>query len=87
MLPKKRQPIHPGRILKKHFLHPLSQRELAASLGWSYSKLNDILHARRRVDAHSALSLSHCFKMDTAFWMNLQGNWDIWHAERCHIAK
>jgi len=63
MLPKKRQPVHPGRILSKHFLRPLSltQRELAISLGWSYAKLNDILHARRRVDAQSALSLAHRF--------------------------
>lgn len=84
MLPKKRPPTHPGEMLLKEFLEPnkISQKELALHLGWTYARVNEIVHGKRRVTAESALALADAFSMEADFWMNLQKNCDLWHAEQ-----
>lgn len=86
MLPKKRAPTHPGKILLKDFLEPmgLTQKAFAAHIGWSYARLNEIIHAKRGVSVDSALDLADVFKMEAQFWLNLQQNWDMWHARKKH---
>ncbi len=82
MLPKKRPPTHPGQMLLKEFLEPLgiTQREFADHLGWTYARLNEIINGHRGVSAESALAFADAFKMEPQFWLNLQQNWDLWHA-------
>ncbi len=86
MLPKKRPPTHPGVMLKTEFLDPhgFSQSEFAKNLGWSYARLNEIIHAKRGVSADSALAFSEALGTTPEFWLNLQTNWDLWHAMRKH---
>lgn len=86
MLPKKRSPTHPGQMLLKEFLEPLglTQKQFAEHLGWTYARLNEIINGKRGVSAESALALSDAFKMDAEFWLNLQRDWDLWHAMRRH---
>lgn len=86
MLPKNRPPTHPGEILLKDFIEPLSlsQKELALHLGWAYARLNEIVNGRRGISADSALSLADAFNMEPEFWLNLQRNWDLWHAIKSH---
>jgi len=59
MLPKKRSPTHPGKMLLKEFLEPLgvTQKEFAEHLGWTYARLNEIINSRRGVTADSALAI------------------------------
>jgi addiction module HigA family antidote len=86
MLPKNRAPTHPGEILKTEFLQPLgiSQRDFAKHLGWTYARLNEIVNSRRGVSADSALAFSEALDTTPEYWLNLQRNWDLWHALKNH---
>ena len=86
MLPKKRPPTHPGEMLLKEFLGPLeiSQKEFARHLGWTYARLNEIVNGRRNVSADSALAFGEALGTGPEFWLNLQRNWDLWHAKSSH---
>jgi addiction module HigA family antidote len=86
MLPKKRPPTHPGEMLLKEFLEPLgvTQKEFARHMGWTYARLNEIINGRRNVSADSALALGEALKTGPEFWLNLQRDWDLWHASESH---
>ncbi|OGO94565.1 MAG: addiction module antidote protein, HigA family [Coxiella sp. RIFCSPHIGHO2_12_FULL_42_15] len=86
MLPRHRAPTHPGKMLLKEFLEPngVTQKEFAAHLGWTYARLNEIVNGKRGISADSALTLADAFKMEPEFWLNLQRNWDLWHALQTH---
>lgn len=86
MLPKNRAPTHPGEMLLKEFLEPnnLTQKALAEHLGWTYARLNEIIHGKRGLTADSALALADAFKMEAEFWLNLQRDWELWHAQKKH---
>lgn len=86
MLPKNRAPTHPGEMLLKEFLEPqaITQKEFASHLKWTYARLNEIINGRRGVSADSALALADAFGMEPEFWLNLQRDWDLWHAQKHH---
>ncbi len=83
----RRTPSHPGEILLNDFLEPwrLSQKQFAEHLGWTYTRLNEIINMRRGVTADSALAFAEAFNMEPEFWLNLQRDWDLWHATQSHI--
>lgn len=87
MLPKKRAPTHPGQMLKEDFLEPLglSQRQFAQHLGWTYARVNEIINGHRGISADSALALSEALGTTSEFWLNLQRNFDLWHAMQHHV--
>lgn len=78
----KRQPTHPGAILKEDYLQPLSItiQEMAAVLGVSRKTLSKIINGRGAVTPDMALRLSRAFDTTPELWMNLQKNYDLWHA-------
>ena len=80
-------PTHPGEILLKDFLEPLelSQKQFAEHLGWTYPRLNEIVNMHRGVTGDSALAFAESFGTDPEFWLNLQRDWDLWHAKQAHI--
>lgn len=86
MLPKNRPPTHPGEMLLKEFLEPLSitQTELAGHLRWPYARLNEIINGKRGVTAASALDIGEALGTGPEFWLNLQRDWDLWHSMRKH---
>ena len=79
-------PSHPGEILLKEFLEPinLTQKQLVEHLGWTYTRLNEIVNTRRGVTADSALAFAEAFITEPEFWLNLQRDWDLWHARQNH---
>ncbi len=88
MLPNKRQPTHPGKILSDHFLKPLglSQAQFARHLGksWTPSKLNEIVNGRRGVTEQTALDFADALGTSPQFWLNLQSNYNLWSAMQEH---
>lgn len=86
MLPKNRTPTHPGEMLLKEFLEPMNmtQKEFAQHIGWTYARLNEIIHGKRGITADSALTLGDALQMEPDFWINLQKNWELWHAMQVH---
>lgn len=86
MLPKNRPPTHPGEMLLKEFLEPknIPQKQMAAHLGWTYARLNEIINGKRSITIESALAIADAFNMEPTFWINLQRDWDLWHARKKH---
>jgi antitoxin HigA-1 len=79
----KRQPTHPGKIIKKDYLEPLSItiKDMAAILGVSRKTLSKIVNERGSITPDMALRLSRAFDTSADLWMNLQKNYDLWLAE------
>ncbi len=82
MTPRKRAPAHPGGILKRHYLEPLSVAisDAAAALGVSRKTVSKIVNERGDVTPDMALRLSKAFRTSPELWLNLQRNYDLWHA-------
>lgn len=84
MLPKNREPTHAGEILLMEFLEPLemSQTKLARLIGMTVPNLNMLIKGHRGVTAETAIKLGKVFKTTPQFWMNIQQDCDLWHAQR-----
>ena len=84
MLPKNRPPTAPGELLKQEFLEPLemTQASLADEMGVPLQRINLIVNGKRGITAETAILLSRVFDTTPQFWMNLQANYDLWHAQR-----
>jgi addiction module HigA family antidote len=82
MRARKRQPVHPGRILRNHHLDPLSMKiaELANVLGVSRKTVSKLASEQGSITPDMALRLSRAFGTSPDLWMNLQKNYDLWHA-------
>ena len=78
----KRQPTHPGNILKEDYLKPLSItiQTMASILGVSRKTLSKIINAHGAVTPDMALRLSMAFDTTPELWLNLQKNYELWHA-------
>lgn len=78
----RRPPTHPGEMLLEEFLKPLglSQTEAAAQMRMTTNRLNEIVKGKRGVTADTAWRLSALLGTSPELWMNLQMNWDLWHA-------
>ena len=81
-LPTHRQPSHPGAILLHEFLKEMgmTQAEAARQMGLPVTRVNELVRGKRGITARSALRLGRLFDVTPQFWMNLQNNWDLWHA-------
>ncbi len=79
----KRQPTHPGIIIKEDYLEPLSISitDMALTLGVSRKTLSKIINTRGSITPDMALRLSRAFNTTPDLWLNLQKNYDLWHAE------
>ena len=79
MLPNHRIATHPGKVLLKEFLEPLSlsQVVLAKSLGISQNRLNELVRGKRGITPETALLLAEHFGNSAEFWMHLQSAHDL----------
>jgi len=77
-----RPPTHPGGILKRHYMEPLSLTvsEVAAILGVTRKTLSKIVNEHGAVTPDMALRLSKAFQTTPELWLNLQRNYDLWQA-------
>lgn len=84
MIPENRPPTHPGEMLLEEFLRPLgmTQSEAARRMEIPLNRLNEVIRGKRGVTADTALRLAKLLKTDPEIWMNLQNQWDLWHAAR-----
>ncbi len=77
-----RPPTHPGGIIKRLYLEPLSLSvsRAAKALGVSRKTLSKIVNERGSVTPDMALRLSKAFHTTPQVWLNLQQFYDLWHA-------
>lgn len=72
-------PIHPGEVLLHDFMEPmgLSQYRVAKEIDVPPRRINEIVHGKRAITADTALRLSRYFGLSDAYWVNLQGLYDL----------
>ncbi len=77
-----RRPTHPGGILRRHYMEPLSMTVsgLAVVLGVSRKTLSEIVNEHASITPDMALRLSKAFKTTPELWLNMQRNCDLWKA-------
>jgi antitoxin HigA-1 len=82
MRKKLRRPTHPGGILRRHYIEPLSMTVsgLAEVLGVSRKTLSEIVNEHASITPDMALRLSKAFKTTPELWLNMQRNYDLWQA-------
>ncbi len=80
MIEIKRQPTHPGEILKEEFLVPLAitQSYLAKALDTSFRAVNELINEKRGITVEMALRLSKYFGTSPQLWLNLQNQYDLY---------
>jgi addiction module HigA family antidote len=79
----KRQPTHPGAILKDIVLPALGMpvSEAARQLGVTRQTLHAILAGRSAISAEMALRLGRFCGNGPNLWLNMQQAFDLWQAE------
>ena len=86
----KREPSHPGEILKDLYMDSLeiTVSELARALNVSRKSISKIVSRHSSVTAQMALRLSTALGTTPQLWLNLQQNFDLWHAlKECKLRK
>ena len=81
-LPTHVPPTHPGEMLLEEFLKPakVSLAAFAREIGVSYPRLHELVHGRRGMTTDTAMRIERATGMGAYFWMQLQLDWDLWHA-------
>lgn len=76
-------PVPPGKILLEDFLKPMgiTQYRLAKSIKVPASRIHDVMHGKRPINAELALRLARFFGTDAQSWINLQAHYDLECAE------
>ena len=84
-----RPPLHPGEILREEFMLPrrLSSNALAAHLGVTAARINEIAKEQRGITADTALRLARFFDTTPELWMDLQKHFELETAKRSVGAK
>ena len=77
-----RAPLHPGRLLARTCLVPLSlnQSEAARLLGLSRRRLHKLVHGQRAMSPDTAIRCARLFRIDASFWLAQQAAWDSFQA-------
>ncbi len=84
MRSKMHNPPHPGSVLKGLYMDALqlSVSDAAKALGVTRQNLSGIINGHTRISPKMALRLGKAFKTDPEMWLNMQKNYDLWHAEQ-----
>ncbi len=51
-------------------------------MGVPLNRLNELIRGKRGITGHTALRLATLLDTDPGIGMNLQNQWDLWHASR-----
>ncbi len=75
----KREPVHPGEMLRVEFMKPLgiSINGLALELHVPVTRVSAIVNERRGITADTALRLARHFGTSADFWMNVQRDYEL----------
>jgi antitoxin HigA-1 len=86
--PKKRTPVHPGRVLKLELEEAgLSANAAALALRIPANRLTEIVNGKRSISADTAMRLGRFFGTSAQMWLNLQSQYDLQIAEEQFAAK
>jgi len=74
-------PPHPGDLLRE-YIGSMTVGEAAKRLRVARSTLSRLLNGRASFTAPMALRLSDALGTDPGLWLDLQQQYDLWHAAR-----
>jgi addiction module HigA family antidote len=74
-------PAHPGEILSE-YLGAVQVGEATERLRVARSTLSRLLNGRASFTAAMALRLADAFGTEPGMWLDLQQQYDLWHASR-----
>lgn len=82
MRTRQRPPTHPGGILKRQYMEPLSLTvsDLAQTLGVSRKTLSGIVNEHSSITPDMALRLSKAFNTTPELWLNMQQTYNLGQA-------
>lgn len=77
-------PLHPGVVLQEVYMTEmgLNQTSLAALLGCSPRKINEIVNGKRGISAEFALELEARLKTSASMWVRMQAEYDLFRARQ-----
>ncbi|WP_343063021.1 HigA family addiction module antitoxin [Rhabdobacter roseus] len=83
------RPPHPGSMIrdliegiKEETGQELTIRQIAEGLGTTPKTLSGILNEHQGISSEMAIRLSEAFGSPPSFWMKLQSDYALWHAEK-----
>ena len=78
------EPSHPGAIIQEFYLDELelTVSDIAKAMGVSPSTVGRIVQEKAGVSPDMAIKLSQVLSGTPDSWLQLQMNYDLWHAER-----
>lgn len=72
------EPTHPGEVLKDEIeFRGISQKELAKEMGVSYTILNEILNAKRSLNAEYAMLIEAALGLDAEPLLKMQTSYNL----------
>jgi len=76
---KRRDPVHPGEILREEFLNELNMTpySLAQAIGVPAPRINDIVLEKRGISVDTARRLAAYFKTSVELWLGLQTDYEL----------
>jgi addiction module HigA family antidote len=74
-------PAHPGKLLRE-YLGSMQVGEAAKRLRIARSTLSRLLNGRTSFTASMALRLADALGTEPEVWLDLQQQYDLWHASR-----
>ncbi len=77
-------PPHPGEFIKDVYLDTLkvSYRQVAEKLNVAPSTFNRIINGQSSISPEMALRLSKTLGRSPESWLNMQSNYNLWHAKK-----
>ncbi|MCM1982876.1 HigA family addiction module antitoxin [Lyngbya confervoides] len=77
------EPSHPGAIIQEFYLEELgiTMTDIAKAIGVSPSTIGRIVNEKAAVTPDMAIKLSQVLSGSPESWLQLQMNYDLWHAE------
>lgn len=77
-------PPHPGDHVRANCLEPLGLSITAAAkaLGVARKTLSELVNGKSGISPEMAIRLEKAFGSSARHWMQLQMNYDLWHAEQ-----
>lgn len=79
-------PPHPGEVLRE-WLADITVTEAAKRLGVTRVALSRVLNGSAAISADMDLRLSKALGTTPGLWYAMQGDYDLWHAQRKFRAK
>ncbi len=89
MINRGMKPPHPGSMIrdimdgiKEETGNTLTITSVAKGLGVTKSTVSAILNERQGISSEMEIRLSEAFSSSPQFWIKLQSDYDLWHAEK-----